>query len=154
MLSDLFSSANPTLGIYSKPDGIHLRAIATAPTEPDARAMIVPMESQIRETVGHAIWGEDDDTPVTTALDTLESKGLTLAIAEGFTGGLISSTLLESNQASRVLVGSLVLSPDGQSPGPLKIERLSTGSPTPNDAKRLAACRSRRVVRAPTSVWR
>ena len=65
---------NPTLGIYSKPDGIHLRAIATAPTEPEARALIEPMESDIRKTVGHAIWGEDDDTPVTAALDALKSK--------------------------------------------------------------------------------
>ena len=62
-LSDLFTSRNPTLGIYSKPDGIHLRAIATASTEAEARALIEPMESEIRKTVGHAIWGEDEDTP-------------------------------------------------------------------------------------------
>ena len=32
MLSPLFKSENPNLGIYSKQDGIHLRAIATAAT--------------------------------------------------------------------------------------------------------------------------
>ena len=140
VLSDLFSSRNPNLGIYSKPDGIHLRAIATAPTEPEARDLIEPMESEIRQTVGHAIWGEDDDTPVTAALDALKSKGLTLAIAEGFTGGLISSTLLESDAASGVLAGSVVLSPGGSYCGPLGAEGLSEASrPTPSDAKRLAA---------------
>ena len=139
MLSDLFSSANPTLGIYSKPDGIHLRAIATAPTEPEARALIEPMESDIRKTVGHAIWGQDEDTPVTAALDALKSKELTLAIAEGFTGGLISSTLLESNAASGILAGSVVLSPDSSSSGPLGVDGLSETSPTPSDAKRLAS---------------
>ena len=152
LLSDLFSSRNPNLGIYSKPDGIHLRAIATAPTEPEARALIEPMESEIRQTVGHAIWGEDDDTPVTAALDALKSERLTLAIAEGFTGGLISSTLLESNAASGVLSGSVVLSPDGPSSGPLEwmayripAQRL----PTLRGLQRpCAACSE------PMSVWR
>ncbi len=138
-LSELFGSRNPTLGIYSKPDGIHLRAIATAPTEREARALIEPMESEIRKNVGHAIWGEDDDTPVSAALDALKSKGLTLAIVEGFTGGLISSTLLESDEASGVLIGSLVLSPDGLSSGPLGVEGISVGSPMPSDAERLAS---------------
>ena len=138
MLSEHFASANPTLGIYSKTDGIHLRAIATAPTESVARALIEPMESDIRKTVGHAIWGEDDDTPVSAALDALKSNGMTLAIAEGFTGGLITSALLESDEASGILVGSLVLSPDGQSSGPLRVQGISVGSPTPSDAKRLA----------------
>ena len=138
LLSDLFSSRNPNLGIYSKPDGIHLRAIATAPTEPEARALIEPMESEIRQTVGQAIWGEDDDTPVTAALDALKSERLTLAIAEGFTGGLISSTLLESDAASGVLAGSVVLSPDNSSSGPLGVDGLSDTSPTPSDAERLA----------------
>ena len=33
MVAPLFESLNPSLGIYSKADGIHLRAIATAATE-------------------------------------------------------------------------------------------------------------------------
>ena len=138
VLSELFSSRNPSLGIYSKPDGIHLRAIATAATEPEARALIEPMESEIRKTVGLAIWGEDEDTPVTTALDALKSKRSTLAIAEGFTGGLISSTLLESDAASGVLAGSVVLSPDGSPSAPLGVYGVSDTSPTPSDTQRLA----------------
>ena len=139
VLSELFSSRNPSLGIYSKPDGIHLRAIATATTDPEARALIEPMESEIRKTVGHAIWGEDDDTPVTTALGALKSRGLSLAIAERFTGGLISSTLLESDAASGILAGSVVLSSTGVSSSePLGVDGLSDTSPTPSDAQRLA----------------
>ena len=132
VLSELFSSRNPSLGIYSKPDGIHLRAIATATTEPEARALIEPMESEIRKTVGHAIWGEDDDTPVTTALGALKSRGLSLAIAERFTGGLISSTLLESDAASGILAGSVVLSSTGVSSSePLGVVWLVRYQPHP-----------------------
>ena len=109
MLSSLFESANPNLGIYSKQDGIHLRAIASASTQAEAEALIEPMEREIRKIAGHAIWGEDDDTPVSAALYALSKRGLTLAISEGFTGGLLSSALLESASASGVLAGSVVV---------------------------------------------
>ena len=109
MLSPLFQSENPALGIYSKQDGIHLRAIASASTESEAQSLIDPMEREIRKIAGHAIWGEDDDTPVSAALNALSERGLTLAVAEGFTGGLLSSTLLESASASGVFAGGVVI---------------------------------------------
>ena len=50
MLSPLFESDNPNLGIYSKQDGIHLRAIASASTQEEAQALIEPMEREIRKS--------------------------------------------------------------------------------------------------------
>jgi nicotinamide-nucleotide amidase len=41
-------------------------------------------------------------------LDALEKEGLSLAIAESLTGGLLSSTFVEVSGASRVLLGSIV----------------------------------------------
>lgn len=41
-------------------------------------------------------------------LDALEQQGLSLAIAESLTGGLLSSTFVEVPGASRVLLGSIV----------------------------------------------
>jgi nicotinamide-nucleotide amidase len=41
-------------------------------------------------------------------LDALERQGLSLAIAESLTGGLLSSTFVEVPGASRVLLGSIV----------------------------------------------
>ncbi len=138
MLSPLFRSENPGLGIYSKQDGIHLRAIASASTQEEAQSLIEPMEREIRKVAGHAIWGEDDDTPVSAALKALSERGLTLAIAEGFTGGLLASSLLESASASESLAGSVVISGAeserlilGAAPG-------SPNSPQPSDASRMA----------------
>ena len=74
MLSPLFASENPTLGIYSKRDGIHLRAIARAASDAEARALIAPMEAEIRRVAGYAVWGEDDDTPVSAALAALRAR--------------------------------------------------------------------------------
>jgi nicotinamide-nucleotide amidase len=108
ILSTLFESTNPTLGIYSKEDGIHLRAIATAQSEEQARLLIEPMEHEIRRMVGHAIWGVDDETPVTRAVSALGRTGSTLGILEGFTGGLLASHLTEAPGSDDVLRGSLV----------------------------------------------
>ena len=139
MLSPLFESENPSLGIYSKQDGIHLRAIARAESEDEARLLIEPMEAEIRRIAGHAIWGEDDDTAVTAALRSLSERGLSLAIAEGFTGGLLSSTLMESPLSRDTVVGSVVLAANGSGAKILGGVDGSGASPTPEDATGLAS---------------
>ena len=138
MLSPLFQSENPNLGIYSKQDGIHLRAIASASTLAEAQALIEPMEREIQKIAGRAIWGEDDDTPVSAALRALSERSLTLAIAEGFTGGLLSSTLLESASASGVLAGSVVITGGESDSRLLGAATARPNSPRPNDASNLA----------------
>lgn len=114
MLSPLFKSRNPLLGIYSKQDGIHLRAIATAPDEDEARTMIEPMESEIRRIIGdEAIWGTDDETPESQLAELLISGHKTLGIIEEFTGGLLASTLSELPSSHEFLRGGVVTtSPD------------------------------------------
>ncbi len=114
MLSPLFESENPSLGIYSKQDGIHLRMIATAPTETDAVALIEPMEAEIRGIIGdedkNIIWGLDDETPESRAIDRLREQKLTLAIADDFTGGELTKRLMAVEDAGQVLRGSVIAS--------------------------------------------
>lgn len=116
MLTPLFDSENPSLGIYSKQDGIHLRAIATAPTEEEAQALIDPMEAEIRRIIGdedgNIIWGEDDETPESRAVERLKKHGLTLAVADAFTGGVLTARLSEVPGSQDVLRGSIVASDD------------------------------------------
>ena len=112
MVAPLFESPNPSLGIYSKADGIHLRAIATAATDEEAVALIGPVESAIREAVGDSIWGEGDDTPEAQAGAQLRGRGQTLAVAESFTGGLLTSTLSSVPDSGDFLIGG-VLATDG-----------------------------------------
>ena len=114
MLTSLFESENPVLGIYSKQDGIHLRMIATAPTETEAAALIAPMEAEIRSTIGdedgNIIWGLDDETPESRVIHRLREHGLTLAIADGFTGGVLTSRLSEVEGSQEVLRGGIIAS--------------------------------------------
>ena len=110
MLAPLFQVANPNLGIYSKEDGIHLRAIATAETEDIARSLIEPMEAEIRRIIADdAIWGVDDETAISQTATLLTERGWTLGVMESFTGGLLASNLAEAPGAEIFFKGSLVV---------------------------------------------
>ena len=114
MLTPLFQAANPNLVIYSKEDGIHLRAIATAETEDEARALIEPREAEIRRIIGDdAIWGEDDETAISQVASLLTGQRQTLGIMECFTGGLLASNLADAPRAADFLKGSLVVNGAG-----------------------------------------
>jgi len=64
MVSPLLKSENPTVGVYAKPDGVHLRLTAKASTQEAARRLIQPMEEELRRLVGDAVWGVDDDSGI------------------------------------------------------------------------------------------
>ena len=132
MLTPLFASENPKLGIYSKQDGIHLRAVATAATDADAAALIVPMEAEIRRIVGDdAIWGVDEDTPESKAIGLLRERGLTLGVVDSFTGGVLTNRLADVDGSDDVLRGSIVAPYDA-----LKVLGLDPQMPAeiaPND---------------------
>ena len=63
MVSEYLGRDNPYLGIYAKPDGIHLRIIARAPNDEAARRLMKPVEDGLVSIVGPYIWGHDDETP-------------------------------------------------------------------------------------------
>ena len=148
MLSPLFASENPLLGIYSKQDGIHLRAIATASTHAAAAALIAPMEAEIRRIIGDdAIWGEDDDTPESKAVALLQDKCLSLGVMEAFTGGLLLSNLTEVESVeggeSVLAGGAVVRSEDAlarQGVSPALIAQHGAASPQVAEDMARAAC--------------
>jgi len=65
-------------------------------------------EARLREIIGHLVFGLDGQTMESVALDLLRERGLTLAVAESATGGLITSRLTDVPGASDVLVGGVV----------------------------------------------
>jgi nicotinamide-nucleotide amidase len=113
MVSPLFSSANPTLGIYAKTDGIHLRLTAKAQTQQEAEKIIAPSVVKLKEILGEAVWGADDETLTSVVGQTLTEKGLSLAVMEGCTGGLLVSTITEALDASDICFkGGLIANSD------------------------------------------
>jgi nicotinamide-nucleotide amidase len=108
MVSPLLSSTNPTLAVYAKPDGIHLRLTAKARKREEAEAMIAQLEGEIRSLLSDLIWGTDDETLEGVVGALLLEKGLTLATMESCTGGLLANTITDVPGSSNYFKGGLV----------------------------------------------
>lgn len=108
MVSDLLKSTNPSIGVYARADGIHLRLTAKAATPEEGLRLIEPLELEVRTILGRAIWGLDEDTLEGAVIAMLKERGLRLGTMESCTGGLLASTLTDVPGASTVFKGGLV----------------------------------------------
>jgi nicotinamide-nucleotide amidase len=108
MVSAQLKSVNPTIGIYAKPDGVHLRLAAKAPDEAEAWRLIRPVEEELRGILGPSIWGADEDTFESVIGDMLKERRLTLATMESCTGGLLASTITDVPGSATYFQGGLV----------------------------------------------
>ena len=111
-ISSLFSSTNPTLGIYAKVDGIHLRLAAKAPSRQQAEEIMAPVEARIRSLLSEYIWGTDGDTLEGVLGRMLVERGWSLAVMEGYTGGLLTTAFAEASAAAAFFKGGLVANTD------------------------------------------
>lgn len=107
-LDAVLHSANPTVATYAKRDAVDVRITAKAATTDEARAMVEAVEARIRATLGQHIFGMDDETPQSVALDMLLAHGLTLATMESCTGGLLSSLITDIPGSSNAFRGGLI----------------------------------------------
>ena len=108
MVSPLLSSCNPTLAVYAKEDGIHLRLTAKAASDAKAEALLAPMEAEVRRIMGAALWGTDDDTLEGVVGAMLRAQGLTVATMESCTGGLLASVITDAAGSSDYFRGAIV----------------------------------------------
>ncbi len=108
MVSPLLSQANPTLAVYAKADGIHLRLAAKAPDREQAEEMLAETEVSIRSILGEYIWGTDNDRLEAMVGQLLKEKGLSLAVMESCTGGLLAATITDVSGSSAYFKGGLV----------------------------------------------
>jgi nicotinamide-nucleotide amidase len=108
MVSPLLKSSNPSIGVYSRADGIHLRIAAKAASAEEARRLIQPVEEEARRILGGAVWGADDDTLAGAVGALLREHGLSLATMESCSGGLLASTITDVPGSSDYYQGGLV----------------------------------------------
>ena len=105
----LDEAGNPTIAFQASGiEGLKIRITAKADTEQAAQALIRAEEANVRAIVGDAIFGVDDTNMEAAVLQLLRERGLTLAVAESVTGGLVTGRLTNVPGASDVLVGGLV----------------------------------------------
>lgn len=89
-------------------EGLKVRITAKAPTVAEADEILATEEAIVREIIGPIVFGVDDDTMESVVLDLLKAQGLTIALAESLTGGMISSRLCDIPGASAAFRGSVV----------------------------------------------
>lgn len=108
-LQELFDgSENPTLAFLASDGEIKIRITARAGSDSEARALIAPVEQEVKERIGHRIFGADDETIERVILTELQSRGWTMGTAESATGGLVAQRLTALPGASRTFRGSIV----------------------------------------------
>lgn len=99
---------NPTLAPYAKEGECELRITAKADDEVAARTLIAPVERELRELLGSAVYGADVPNLETAVLEWLKARGLTMGAAESCTGGLIAKRMTDVPGASAVFKGGVV----------------------------------------------
>ncbi|MCD7946476.1 MAG: competence/damage-inducible protein A [Clostridiales bacterium] len=105
---EMLSMHNPTLAPYAKEGECELRITAKAPTEAEARAMLEPVEQELRARFGDLVYGVDVGSLEEQVSQLLREQGLTLSTAESCTGGLAAKRMTDLAGASQVFRGGVV----------------------------------------------
>jgi nicotinamide-nucleotide amidase len=89
-------------------EGLEVRLTTRQPDEAAAKAVLDQYEAEVRGVLGPLVFGVDDQSMETVVLDVLRRHGLTLAVAESLTGGLVSGRITAIPGASDVFRGAVV----------------------------------------------
>ena len=102
-------AGNPTIAFQASGiEGLKIRITAKAEDAQAAEALIAGEEAHVRGIVGDAIFAADDRTMESAVLDLLRDRGLSLAVAESVTGGMVGARLTAVPGASDVFRGAVV----------------------------------------------
>lgn len=108
MARDVYDVPGMDFGVYAKPDGIYLRAIAKADTEAEALTTLLRAETMVRDALGPYIWGTDEEYPPERAGELLRRRGYTLAVMESCTGGMVGAAITEIAGSSDYFLGGAI----------------------------------------------
>lgn len=107
-LGDLIHTSNPTIATYAKTDAVDVRISAKAETRAEAERIVLQTEQQVRQLLGHYIFGIDRETLADRAGAMLLERQQTLGIMESLTGGLLASAITDVAGSSGYFLGGFV----------------------------------------------
>ncbi|MCB9206873.1 MAG: competence/damage-inducible protein A [Ignavibacteriales bacterium] len=93
--------------------GVRIRINAVEDNEDKANERIFEVEQQIRAKVGRYIYGKDEQKLEEVVGKLLKDRGLTIAVAESCTGGLISSRITNVSGSSKYFERSMITYSNG-----------------------------------------
>lgn len=111
-VGDLEALTNPTVGLAAHTGAVDVRIAAKAESEAEASRMIAGVEATVRERLGEAVFGADDETLEGAALQACARNGWTLAITESGLGGVLIRQVQNLNQARVLEIQDQALVPD------------------------------------------
>jgi len=109
VIEQLEGPDTPTLAFLASGwEGLKVRLTAKAPTLAECTAQLDEWDRVVRERIGDLVFGTDGDTMESVVLDICRERGLSLAVAESVTGGLVGARLTAIAGASDVFRGAVV----------------------------------------------
>lgn len=109
MLDDLFhAGTNPSIAFLASAGEIKVRITAAGAAGPEVDELIAPVEAVVRERLGPAVFGADEQTIETVLHDLLRARTWTIGTAESATAGLVAVRLTALPGASEVFRGGIV----------------------------------------------
>jgi nicotinamide-nucleotide amidase len=118
-IDQLDSIGNPTLAfLASGIEGIKVRITAKSATEEAAGEILAVEEQFLRNLLGDIVFGIDEETMETVVLDQMRRQGMTLAVAESLTGGVMASRLSDIDRQLEVFLGATITAGHDLGTGP------------------------------------
>jgi len=108
-MAELDASGRATIAFQASGiEGLKVRVTVKAETEEAATRVLAEEEAAVREVIGEYVFGADDETMESVVLQLLRERGMTLAVAESVTGGMVGARLTSVPGSSDVLRGGVV----------------------------------------------
>ena len=90
VIGDLMTAKNPTIGLAAHAGQTDVRITAKAATEAEADTLIAPLETEVRQRLGVAVYGVEKETVPEVIGQLLSNKKLKLGVIDTLTDGLLT----------------------------------------------------------------
>ncbi len=107
-IADLETLGNPTVGLAAHTGVVDIRIAAKAKRESEADRMIADIETDLRERLGNAVFGADEDTLEAVALRVTASRGWGLIGLESNLNGLLAQKIPQTVSAADLRPATLL----------------------------------------------
>jgi nicotinamide-nucleotide amidase len=107
-LKDIAASGDVSLGFRTAFPDNYLRPLARAGSAEQAEATLDRICDAIKRRLGPLVYGEDEQTLDAVVGQMLTERGMTIAVAESCTGGLIAKRITDNPGSSAYFAGGVV----------------------------------------------
>jgi nicotinamide-nucleotide amidase len=127
LLDDLFGSTNPSVAFLISDMEVKVRITAKAADGATASDLIAPIEEEVRNRLGDAVFAVDDETVERLIIGGLAARGWSVSTVEAATLGQVAGRIAAEDRNGSVFAGSLIGGRPGEGSAPRADVVLSVG---------------------------